>query len=158
MTDLDVLARRAAPGWTRVAKGLCEAAPPEFVGPQITTALTRHLREHGGLDCVTPTWNTGVSEASVPSTDEVVAGLVRLTRSLAADRVLPAVVGSVYASMDDADAQLSRCLASSRLAEVAAILLRHPTGVRLRAPRRRLTALAHLLAERAPLGARAGRA
>ena len=32
MIDLDVLARRAALGWTRVAKGLCEAAPPEFVG------------------------------------------------------------------------------------------------------------------------------
>ncbi len=118
--------------------------------------MAKHLRESGGLtsrELVVLLREHG--RDGVPRGDAVEFALEQLVRRLVADRVLPGLVGSAYATVADAERHLARCLDAAHLRQLAQSLLRYPAGVGVRQAGRPREALKHLLVEPAPLGARA---
>lgn len=154
LMDLDVSCRRAAPGWGAVARSLLDAVDPEICGRQIGKAMAKHLRQSGGLESreladLLPEYGGDAAAHR----EAVESALERLVRRLVADRVLPGLVGSAYATVADAERHLARCMDAAQLPQLAQSLLRHPDGVGVRQAGRPREALKHLLVEPAPLGA-----
>lgn len=155
MTDLDVFCRIAAVGWRGVARSLRDRADPEVCGPQIGTALAKHLRSTGGM--TSPEFTGLLRERGAgasPTTQDVVWAMEQLFRRRVGDRLMPQLVGGCYRSKSDAEEHMAQCLDAARLPELADRLLRHPGGTGLRRLSQRHLPLADLLVEPAPLGAR----
>ena len=153
MADGDVFFRGVARGWGGVANSLRSVAPAEILGPRISKALAREVRESGGLSAGAIAHRLKVLDADEsPSAEQIEEALRHTVTCRVTDVVGPRLVGDTFVSFDHLQQHVALCLSEARLPELAERLLRSPSGQAVTAPRRPRSTTSDLLGVAAPLG------
>lgn len=154
MVDQDKFTRSAAPGWSRSARAVRDAAPVQCLGQQLEEDLYADLRTRGGLHNALLRHFEGQSHCA--DADPLVESLASSVWDRCLGPLIPLMVGpdGVFESVTAADAYCTRALHAARLEQLAARLRRRPDGgPGLRRPGRPQLSTSELLDEDAPVGA-----